>query len=116
MQSKTRLVQLATRVQQTVACRVAKTLQQGWETATLTQLHCILLQQQDLFTGNTWLLSVSDAINTPLDTGLLLQGGPDHPAPDYVVVPHWQLMLVEMITDCQPARHNLRSKKCSSMR
>ena len=100
MQNETRLVPLTIRVQQIVACRVAKILLQGGEAVARTKLVMVLPQGREPPTDATWLWCVAEAAKALLDTGQLLQKGPDSPAAAYIEPPPWQPPPVEtIITD-----------------
>lgn len=93
MQAETQLVPLPTRVQQIVACRLAKTLHRGWESMALTRLCRVLPQWRDMVTGNTLLRRVADTAKHLLgyhNLSLLLQDEPDRPAAFYGAPSPWQ--------------------------
>ncbi|XP_050724605.1 uncharacterized protein LOC127002567 [Eriocheir sinensis] len=103
MQSETRLVPLASRVQQIVACRVAKVLHQDRESVARAALCRVLPQRRDLFTGKTWLLKVAEAASPLPHLDHLRREGPDRPAATYVAPPPWQPPTAEIIIRELPA-------------
>ena len=111
MQSETRLVPLASRVQQVIACRVAKTLQQGRETAAQTELRRVLPRCRERCVKSTWLHSVANAVSEVLDTDQLLRRGPDRPAEAYVAPPPWQPPLADVTIAQLPASKALCSRE-----
>ncbi|KAG0725787.1 hypothetical protein GWK47_037926 [Chionoecetes opilio] len=73
MQSETRLVPLATRVQCIMACRVARVFRRDVEGVAQRRLRLAMTQGIECLRGNTWL------INTSLATHSLIHAG-DHRA------------------------------------
>ena len=111
MQSETRLVPLASRVQQIVACRVAKTLQQGRETAAQTELRRVLPLCREGYIESTWLHRVAEAATGVLNIGQLLRRGPDPPAEAYDAPPPWQPPLANVTVTQLPASKALCSRE-----
>ncbi|XP_076069251.1 uncharacterized protein LOC143041313 [Oratosquilla oratoria] len=104
MQSETRLVPLASRVQHIATCRVAKILRQDRETIARTKIKRTLPQRRDLFSTNTWLRRIADATNALFDDGQIAMWSPDLAVANYVVPAPWQPPPVEIIINNPPAR------------
>ncbi|XP_076049326.1 uncharacterized protein LOC143030002 [Oratosquilla oratoria] len=108
LQSETRLVPLTIRTQQIVACRVAKILLQGRETAVHSRLRKILPHDRTLFTANTWIYRVGDAANQFMDSTQFLRT-PHHLIETYQEPLPWEQPLAEVTYTSLPAAKALCS-------
>ncbi|KAG0716376.1 putative RNA-directed DNA polymerase from transposon BS [Chionoecetes opilio] len=104
MQSETRLVPLATRLQCIMACRVARVFCRDVEGVAQRRLRLAMTQGIECLRGNTWLINTSPATHSLIHAGIT---GPwrevDVPAPTYYAPPPWGPPAAEFTATLLPA-------------
>ncbi|XP_076043547.1 uncharacterized protein LOC143026662 [Oratosquilla oratoria] len=103
MQNETRLVPLTTRVEQIVACRVARVLQRDSEGVAQRRLRLAMTQGNDVLHRNPWLLQSTLATRSLAHINSWRWQHADLPAPTYRAPPPWEAPTAEFSTTRLPA-------------